>query len=303
MQVYSKNIYYFCTSIFNNEKVLKNKYLNIKIAINEENYEFLYAEISELPFAGIEEQTDELVICFEEHNYTDEIQKIIEEALLKIQPDSKIIEKYSIEDKNWNEEWEKNVPAIEVNERIGIAPTWKINELNTEIKIAINPKMSFGTGSHTSTRLCCKLMEKTVKKGSFWIDAGTGTGILAILAVLLGAEKCLAFDNNQWSIENSNDNFILNNVDKNIELLDGDIDNLELPEADGIAANLFINLINSSFPTFYKSLKNKEGDLIVSGILSYSIDEVLENAIKNNFDVIEVLIEEEWAGFHFKARK
>ncbi|MBI5326066.1 MAG: 50S ribosomal protein L11 methyltransferase [Ignavibacteriae bacterium] len=185
---------------------------------------------------------------------------------------------------------------------MGIAPEWKISELGTKIKIAINPKMSFGTGEHSSTRLMCILAEKAIKEGSYWIDAGTGTGILAILAVRLGAGKVLAFDNNYWSIENAVENINLNNVSDKVEIKETDIDEFEFPDCDGILANLFLNLLLPSFKKFYKGLEKKKGELLVSGILIYNKDEIIKAATDAGFVIINSIVEDEWIAMHFRVK-
>jgi len=162
--------------------------------------------------------------------------------------------------------------------------------------------MSFGTGEHSSTRLVSRLMDGIVEKDKFWIDAGTGTGVLAILASKLGAEKILAFDNNIWSLDNAKENIELNNETDNIELVQLDIQKDEIPEADGIVANLFLHLIVESFPLFHKSLVKTNGDLIVSGVLKFDSKDLISAAEKNGFVVINQLIDEEWIGVHFKPK-
>ncbi len=215
-------------------------------------------------------------------------------------PHSNIIKEEIIDDKNWNEEWEKNVPIIKVTDKIVIGPSWKIQDIQNEIKIIINPKMSFGTGEHPTTRLCCLLLNKYLFPNEFWIDVGTGTGVLSILAIKLGASKVFAFDNNYWSINNARENFELNQVSNSIDLVEFDIENINLPESDGIVANIFLNLVRNSFPLFSKSLKKDGSKLILSGILSYDKEIVVDLAEQYDFKLIEELTEDEWSAFYFQ---
>jgi ribosomal protein L11 methyltransferase len=279
---------------------LKKKFINIHIKILEEDYDLLYAIFFGLPFSGIEERLDEVIATFP-LDYWNSDESLIKSAIVSSGLKADIVKEEIIEDKNWNEEWEKNVPSIKVNDRIGIAPEWKLNELDTSIKIAINPKMSFGTGEHCSTRLICILAEKIIHKDSFWIDAGTGTGVLAILAIKLGAGRVLAFDNNYWSIDNASENLNINKVITKIELIEADIDSFEFPDCDGIMANLFFNLLMPSFPKFYNGLKNNKGDLLVSGILIYNKDEIIKSATDAGFELVKFITEDEWIAIHFKA--
>jgi ribosomal protein L11 methyltransferase len=159
--------------------------------------------------------------------------------------------------------------------------------------------MSFGTGQHETTRLVSRLMEKYVQPNQFWIDAGTGTGVLAILAVKLGAKSCYAFDNDIWSVENTLENIALNNVEDKIEVEQVEIDNIELPRADGIVANLFANLIIKNAPKFAKALPSS-APLLVSGILVYDKDEVISAAENAGFRFAEIIQEAEWVAIAFE---
>jgi len=263
--------------------------------------EIAVAALSDFPFEGIVQENDTIIITVNEDNYSEntanEISGLISEYDIKFE----IIEVESLNDKNWNEEFEAKVPAIHVNDRIGIAPEWKIGELTEEIKIKINPKMSFGTGEHSTTKLCCQLLDGLVDNSSYWVDAGTGTGILAILAVKLGAREVYAFDNYEWSYENSLENVKLNEVDKQVKVDLADIDLIEIPKADGIVANIFTNLILSSMPKFYKSLEDSKGDLVCSGILKYDKELIVAKAKDVGFRLIKDVTEDEWIAFHFKA--
>ena len=111
-----------------------------------------------------------------------------------------------LDDRNWNAEWEASIEPVVVNDRIVIVPEWRTEEFSQPLRLVITPKMSFGTGHHATTRMMCRLMEQYVQPDSTWIDVGTGTGVLAILAALLGARDVFAFDNDEWSFVNSQEN-------------------------------------------------------------------------------------------------
>ncbi|MEM4261112.1 MAG: 50S ribosomal protein L11 methyltransferase [Candidatus Woesearchaeota archaeon] len=281
----------------------KKKFINVHIKIREEDYDIAIGLISQLSILGIQECNDELIVSFNYDKFDNAIRNTINKILNDINKNSKIIKEEIIEEKNWNEEWEANIEPIKIGDNIVITPLWKANEINSKIKIIINPKMAFGTGSHATTKLMCLLLEKTVSKGSNWIDIGTGTSILSILAVKLGADKVLAIDNDHWSIENAKENLVLNNADNNVELIQADIKDFNLPMAHGICANLSIALIQKCWQKFYYSLINKSGDLLISGILIYDRDEVLINARKNRFELVGYLQEDEWLALHFKIKE
>jgi ribosomal protein L11 methyltransferase len=280
---------------------LKKKYFSLTIHVPSDILEVFYGFISQLPILGIEEKNSEIIITFDENDWTPEILSFINNLSNDLNPEIKIISEEFIQERNWNEEWEKDIEPVIISENIGISTEVKLNQLSQKIKIAINPKMSFGTGHHESTRLACRLMENNIKPSTFWIDAGTGTGVLAILAAKLGAEKVLAFDNNEWSIENAFENVYLNKVENIVEVKELDLNDFTLPVCDGISANLNFELNMKYMIDFYNSLKIRDGSLIISGILSENKNELLENAYNIGFHLIESIIENEWIAFLFSA--
>lgn len=272
----------------------------LEVTINEEFYELAYAALADYPFAGIEEKYDEINIFFNADDFDDNIKSAIETDLNAIDNSIKIKNISIINEKNWNEEWEKNVPAIKVTDRIGIAPSWKIDELDSEIKIIINPKMSFGTGEHSTTRLMLMLMEEAIKPGEFWVDAGTGTGVLAIAAIKLGARKVFAFDNNEWSVENSIENVALNKVSDVLDIKMVDAEQLNRIEADGVLANLNLNTIKNTLSVLSNILINKGNRLILSGVLLYDRDYIIDITESYGFKLTKELSHEEWIGLLFE---
>lgn len=277
------------------------KFKNITISIPEEIFELAIASLMDFTVLGIREDYDKLIITFDDDIWTEEVKNELLKSLSQIYPQVKIEKEETISTKNWNEEFEKNVPLIKVSEKISIAPEWKKHESDSELTIIINPKMSFGTGQHETTRLISKLMERYVKPQQFWIDAGTGTGVLAILAVKLGAKSCYAFDNNSWSTENAIENVILNKVEDFVKIEEVEIDDIDLPRADGIAANLYANLIIDNVGKFSKALPN-DAPLLVSGILVYDKDEVISAAETAGFKFLEIIQEAEWVAMAFEKR-
>lgn len=280
---------------------MNNKYINIKIDFQSEYNEIILANISDFPFLGVIDNDDNFLVSFNVNDWDEEVAKKLQETLSNINSEIsfQIIEE--IDEKNWNEEWEKEVPSIHIGNRIGIAPSWKMSELSEEIQIEINPKMSFGTGNHSTTRLCCRLLDKIDVKNQFWIDAGTGTGILAILAVKLGAKNVFAYDNNEWSYNNAVENIGVNNVADKVEISLFDLDDDVMPKADGISANILAHVIINNIQKFYDSLKDSKGTFIASGILSEQEEDVLIAAKSVGFTHLETIHEDEWCGILFKV--
>ena len=134
------------------------------------------------------------------------------------------IDTSTLQDQNWNEAWEATVKPIRVTDRIVITPTWEhYAPAPDDIVILIDPKMSFGTGFHETTRLTLKLIEQYMPQGGTLLDFGTGTGILAIAAVKLGASAAVGVDHDEWSYNNALENIVLNQVDKRVSILLGEL--------------------------------------------------------------------------------
>ncbi len=173
----------------------------------------------------------------------------------------------TIENRNWNDEWEKTIHPIHVTDRIVIAPTWqKYTPQPNEILITIDPKMSFGTGYHETTRLVLQLMQQYVRPGMTLLDLGTGTGILAISGIKLGAASAVGVDNDAWAFENALENVKLNHVEQKVQILLGDVSSVAARRFDLIAANIQRSVIEPMLPQMYALLASN-GIMILSGLL------------------------------------
>lgn len=278
---------------------MKSNYVIVSFEFSEELHDLFIGLIFDYDFIGIEQIHDIIRLTFAEEKYNNEIEDELFATAKYLSNEAKKLPSIIIVEQNWNKDWEESIVPVWINDDYVITPQWKADSLATNNKIIINPKMSFGTGHHATTKLMAQLAIKCVKKGTNWIDAGAGTGVLAIIASKSGASHVFAFDNDDWSVENIHENIVLNEASK-IEVVKGDIKNISLPEADGILANLFLNLILESFPKFSASLAKSKGDLLVSGILKYDADVVIKSASDSGFELVELISEDEWVAFHLK---
>jgi len=277
---------------------MNQEFVSVTLSSREELFEKLIGILSNFPILGIEEIEDNLKVVFKKESW-DEIDKdFFLDALKVVDPNISLKQIENEIERNWNEEWEKNITPVILSDNIAVAPSWRKGNTGKPIEIIIDPKMSFGTGHHSTTKLMVQLAEKYVKPGSFWIDAGTGTGILAIVAKKLGAKDVLAFDNNPWSITNAYENFRLNNIHSGIDLVELDLDILpSLPECDGIFANLNFDIIVRSIMKFRDAVETKNGVVLISGILIYDSTDFEEIASKKGFNILEKATDQEWCAF------
>lgn len=159
--------------------------------------------------------------------------------------------------------------------------------------------MSFGTGHHETTRMMVQLLEKFVKGGEKILDIGTGTGVLAIAAVKLGAGSCTAIDNDGWSIENARENIEKNNAADKIRLMSGEIASSEENEFDIVVVNLNRNTLLYIKPEIYKRCR-QGGILLVAGVLTLDEGGIVENYREGGFNLIDAIRESEWSALVFK---
>ncbi len=254
----------------------------------------------ELKISGVNEENDLLKI-FTDYDSTvtkDEINTLLQKAIDENIISSFIIEEYSYEYKNWNQEWEKGISVIEVSDKITIKPSFKNYEnKQNKIVITIDPKMSFGTGEHETTKLVIQLLEKHLEKGGKVLDVGTGTGILAIAAVKLGAQSVLAIDNDDWCIENAEENSVLNNVNEKIKIKLSEIKDIAEKDFDIILANIHKNILTEIADEISKRL-NKKGIIILSGLLVEDEKDIIK--AYENLKIIDNRKMGEWLALVFQ---
>ncbi len=225
-----------------------------------------------------------------------ELNKLVKENLIR----NFIVEENLIEDKNWNEEWEKSLKVINITDKIVIKPTFREYEQKPgEIVINIVPKMSFGTGEHQTTKLVIIFLEKYLNDNDKILDVGSGTGILSIAAIKLGASSAVAVDNDGWCYENGTENCLLNNVDDKIKVVLGEIEDIKETNFDLITANIQKNILIQIAPELKQHLK-KKGIIILSGLLISDEEEINSVYNKAGFELIEKKQMDEWMAFVFK---
>ncbi|MFZ4589467.1 MAG: 50S ribosomal protein L11 methyltransferase [Ignavibacteria bacterium] len=206
-----------------------------------------------------------------------------------------------IENRNWNEEWQKSIEPIIISNKLVVYPTWKKDEVkkyNGYIKIQIDPKMAFGTGHNETTQLVLELMLKYLtKKDKYLFDFGCGTGILAIAGIKMGIQKSVADDIDEDSIDNAVENLKLNKVSNKIKLYQNSISDIKEKNFDVICANIISSVIKENLQQMYSKLKPK-GKLFISGVLRDEERSLKTHLKRKGFKVIEVIRKSEWIGVY-----
>jgi ribosomal protein L11 methyltransferase len=199
---------------------------------------------------------------------------------------------------DWISLWRKGLAPRRVGRRLWITPTWIRPESGRDdIVIQIDPQMAFGTGEHASTRGVLRLLEDAVRPGARVLDAGTGSGVLAIAAVHLGAAAVDAVDLDPDAIMNARENVALNNCADRIRLTVAKVDDAFLAASAGpwdvIAANILSTVIKPLLHTFRQHLR-PGGAILVGGILESEADDVIDAARAAGLTVVADDREEGW---------
>lgn len=219
---------------------------------------------------------------------------------LEIDSDTKL------EEQDWENNWKQYFKPFPIGEKIIIKPSWEtLDDCEGRTVVEIDPSSSFGTGSHTTTRLCLEKIEKVLPEYDGEInvlDMGCGSGILGIAALKLGASSVVAVDIDHNSARIAGENYRLNNIDTNkYEVIAGNIledtalcEKVGAKPYDMIAANIVADVIMWMAPLFKRFLADN-GTLIVSGIIAERSGEVIASLEKAGFKVKEFTEKEDWA--------
>jgi ribosomal protein L11 methyltransferase len=202
-----------------------------------------------------------------------------------------------IEDQNWNEEWEKNFHPIVVEDKCVIRAPFHEMPNNGMLDIIIEPKMSFGTGHHATTYLMVAEMLEMKWHNLRVCDMGTGTGVLAILAMKLGANESWAVDIDEWSVENSKENLERNHVNSTTVLLGG-AERIEGEKFDVILANINRNILLRDMAAYTNCLL-PGGEILLSGFYETDIHLLEGEAQQRGLKHIGTRAKGEWCLLRF----
>ena len=245
---------------------MKN-YIKIEIdSASPVESEILMAELSENNFYAFEQHENTLAAYIKEDDFS-------EEKLQAVLPANSAYGRTVIAGRNWNEEWERQLAPVMIDDFAGIRASFHEPLRGVQHEIIVTPKMSFGTGHHATTFLMVEQMSKIDFSHKTVVDFGTGTGVLAILAEKLGADSVIAIDCDEWSIQNARENIAANHCKR-----------IKLVQADNIGSQFAVNIIlaNINLRVLTESahrlsmILQPGALLIISGFLAH--DEEMVNA-------------------------
>lgn len=198
-----------------------------------------------------------------------------------------------VNEEDWENNWKKYYKPTKIGDRVVVKPIWENYEAkDEEIIVELDPGMAFGTGTHETTRMCIKALEKYVKPESTVFDIGTGSGILAITAAKLKAKEVIGVDLDPVAVKSASENVKYNYID-NIKILHGNLMEVVEGKADIVVANIIADII-IFLVDGVKDFISTGGRFISSGIIKDRKDDVVRKLEESGFVVEEVNVDGEW---------
>lgn len=205
------------------------------------------------------------------------------------------IEIKEIDQIDWETSWKQYFKPVHITDRIVVKPQWEeYLPQKDELIIHIDPGMAFGTGTHETTSMCIKAIEKNLEPGYSILDIGTGSGILSIAAVLLGAKEATGVDLDPVAVEVANENIEINGLSDKINILHGDLLTLIEGQFDIVVANIIADAILILLDSDVKSFVKDNGLFICSGIIQEKEGLVVEKLKEKGFEIKEINRDGEW---------
>lgn len=266
-------------------------YTKLSINATEEQGEILAAYLAEFPFDSFD-YGDGLLNAYIPQSEFEPLRNDVEELL----HNEGILDYYfeDIEAQNWNALWESNFEEVEVKDKVLIRAPFHDPRPNYKgLEVIIQPKMSFGTGHHATTRLMVEMLLGSKVEGRRILDMGSGTGVLAIVAAKLGAADVLAVEIDDMAEESVRENIVLNGVADKVVSVCGDVAAIEGERFDIVLANINRNVLLADMKAYAATLSHG-GELIMSGFLEEDIPLLLKKAKTLGFKLVGELTHEEW---------
>ena len=264
--------------------------LNISVADDEQS-EIMMALLADYPFEAFEEQDGTLRAYIQTSEWEQCCQEV-EAMLLEQEVQFTVID---VEQQNWNAEWESGFEPVDVagDRAIRIRAVHHEAPAEDVVDVVIAPRMSFGTGHHTTTALMSQTIAAADVAGKLGLDMGCGTGVLAIVALKCGAERMVAVDIDDWACDSCRDSIKLSGVEEQVDVRCGSIDVVQGEQFDFILANINRNILQSMMAEFAASLPSG-GWIAMSGFLEEDAEAVAISATEHGMEPVSEQMQDGW---------
>ena len=269
------------------------EYIELSVNIsNEEQGEIITALLADYPFEAFDGDETQLRAYIQLAEYEicrDEVEQLLSEQQLSFSA-------AQVEQQNWNAEWESEWEAVDVGGERPLRIRASHHEPAPEgvLDVVIAPRMSFGTGHHTTTALMAQTIASMGVEGQSGLDMGCGTGVLAIVAIGCGAERMMAVDIDDWACDSCRDSMALSGVAERIDVRCGSIDAVRGEHYDFVVANINRNILIDMMPSFAELLESG-GRLLMSGFLVEDVAIIESKAAAYGFESVEQKSRDGWA--------
>lgn len=260
--------------------------------------EIVVATLADIGFDSFADEENTL-LCYIEAEQLKKYSTEIKEYVSELQSEGVECQIKAIETVNWNKEWESNFEPIDVEDICRIRAPFHSKNSAAAYDIVIMPKMSFGTGHHATTYLMTKSIFRLDIKGKKGLDMGSGTGVLAIAALLKGVESMDCIDIDSWAYENCIENCAANGFSLKTNAMLGDAALLEGKKYDFVLANINRNILIADMHSYANTLS--EGGLLqMSGFLEIDIDDITAKATSLGFSLKQTESRDGWVVMLFE---
>ncbi|MBN1560598.1 50S ribosomal protein L11 methyltransferase [candidate division KSB1 bacterium] len=282
-------------------------FLQIRVQVHSEIADVVSNFLFENGAYGIAEQENDLLAYFDGSIKEEDLLRPLFTYLNSLRELVKtdfdiVVATEIVPQRDWSEEWKKTLHPVRITENMVVKPSWLDPPAPAPpVLIEIDPEMAFGSGGHSTTRMMLRLIEKNVHSAITLLDVGTGSGILAIAALMLGADTAFAFDIDAIAAQTARRNADKNGVSGRFYAFAGTLDAVRDQHFDLILANINRTQILKMLKRLYELLA-PGGLCLLSGILD-SEEEMIRNACRQSGLTIETsLSEQEWLAFETRKR-
>jgi ribosomal protein L11 methyltransferase len=273
--------------------------LRFRLTAMDEASDMLVAMLGDIGFESFIEEDDLLKAYISAIDFNDECKVSLTGSEI-----SRFYASYEselIKDRNWNAVWESEYDPVIIDNKLIIRAPFHTKPADIPLDIIIEPKMSFGTAHHETTRLMLRYLLQLDLANKSLLDMGCGTAALAILARKLGANPVTAIDKDEWAYNNSRENIGNNNID-DISVYLGDAGLLPGMSFDVVLANINRNILLRDIPVYSGCLRSG-GLLIMSGFYSEDLQVITQGALKSGLEPLNDRTENNWVAACFKKLK